>query len=113
MDKILKPDLPMERTKTCLAATHSALSLSKVHLLIMCFQVTQSLNWVVRMTSEMETNIVAVERIKEYSETPTEVSGCVVLVAVAVSVSSSLLGCSHNRVTSTAAQLACRGTRQV
>ena len=36
-------------------------------------QVTQSLNWVVRMTSEMETNIVAVERMKEYSETPTEV----------------------------------------
>lgn len=35
-------------------------------------QVTQSLNWVVRMTSEMETNIVAVERTKEYAETPTE-----------------------------------------
>ena len=28
----------------------------------------------VRMTTEMETNIVAVERVKEYSETPTEVS---------------------------------------
>ena len=27
----------------------------------------------VRMTSELETNIVAVERVKEYSETPTEV----------------------------------------
>ena len=26
------------------------------------------------MTSELETNIVAVERVKEYSETPTEVS---------------------------------------
>jgi ABC-type multidrug transport system fused ATPase/permease subunit len=35
-------------------------------------QVTQSLNWVVRMTSEMETNIVAVERVKEYAETPQE-----------------------------------------
>lgn len=34
--------------------------------------VTQSLNWVVRMTSELETNIVAVERTKEYAETPTE-----------------------------------------
>ena len=34
--------------------------------------VTQSLNWVVRMTSELETNIVAVERTKEYSELPTE-----------------------------------------
>ena len=27
----------------------------------------------VRMTSELETNIVAVERVKEYSETPREV----------------------------------------
>ena len=35
-------------------------------------QVTQSLNWLVRMTSELETNIVAVERTKEYAETPTE-----------------------------------------
>lgn len=30
--------------------------------------VTQSLNWIVRMTVEVETNIVAVERVKEYSE---------------------------------------------
>ncbi|XP_039572082.1 ATP-binding cassette sub-family C member 3 isoform X1 [Passer montanus] len=35
-------------------------------------QGTLSLNWMVRMTSELETNIVAVERIKEYSETETE-----------------------------------------
>ncbi|XP_071620330.1 ATP-binding cassette sub-family C member 3 isoform X2 [Heliangelus exortis] len=35
-------------------------------------QVTMSLNWMVRMASELETNIVAVERIKEYSETETE-----------------------------------------
>ncbi|XP_064405656.1 multidrug resistance-associated protein 1-like [Halichondria panicea] len=35
-------------------------------------QLTQTLNWVVRMTSELETNIVAVERTKEYAETPTE-----------------------------------------
>ncbi|XP_060071681.1 multidrug resistance-associated protein 1-like [Ylistrum balloti] len=34
--------------------------------------VTQTLNWLVRMTCELETNIVAVERVKEYSETPTE-----------------------------------------
>lgn len=33
------------------------------------FQVTQTLNWFMRMTSEVETNIVAVERIKEYCET--------------------------------------------
>eukprot|EP01134_Creolimax_fragrantissima_P008215 CFRG8215T1 len=34
--------------------------------------ITQSLNWIVRMTSELETNIVAVERVKEYSEVTTE-----------------------------------------
>lgn len=34
------------------------------------FKITQTLNWLVRMTSEVETNIVAVERIKEYGETP-------------------------------------------
>lgn len=33
---------------------------------------TQTLNWLVRMTSDVETNIVAVERIKEYGETPQE-----------------------------------------
>ena len=36
-------------------------------------QVTQALNWMVRMTSELEANIVAVERTKEYAETPNEV----------------------------------------
>ncbi|XP_035695059.1 multidrug resistance-associated protein 1-like [Branchiostoma floridae] len=35
-------------------------------------QITQTLNYLVRMTSDLETNIVAVERIKEYAETPTE-----------------------------------------
>ncbi|KAK9886060.1 hypothetical protein WA026_014842 [Henosepilachna vigintioctopunctata] len=35
-------------------------------------QITQTLNWLVRMTSDVETNIVAVERIKEYAETPQE-----------------------------------------
>ncbi|KAM6997810.1 ATP-binding cassette sub-family C member 2 isoform 2-T2 [Tautogolabrus adspersus] len=30
--------------------------------------VTQTLNWLVRMTSELETNIVAVERVNEYAE---------------------------------------------
>ncbi|XP_076174831.1 multidrug-Resistance like Protein 1 isoform X2 [Ptiloglossa arizonensis] len=35
-------------------------------------QITQTLNWLVRMTSDVETNIVAVERIKEYTETPQE-----------------------------------------
>merc|ERR1719225_1367262 len=34
--------------------------------------VTQTLNWLVRMTSEVETNVVAAERLKEYSETKQE-----------------------------------------
>ena len=32
-----------------------------------------SLNWMVRMASELEATIVAIERTKEYSESPTEV----------------------------------------
>lgn len=35
-------------------------------------QITQTLNWLVRMTSDVETNIVAVERIKEYAEVSQE-----------------------------------------
>lgn len=35
-------------------------------------QITQTLNWLVRMTADVETNIVAVERIKEYGETKPE-----------------------------------------
>lgn len=38
----------------------------------MHFLYFQTLNWLVRMTSELETNIVAVERLKEYSETKRE-----------------------------------------
>uniref|UniRef100_A0A5K3FWZ4 ABC transmembrane type-1 domain-containing protein n=1 Tax=Mesocestoides corti TaxID=53468 RepID=A0A5K3FWZ4_MESCO len=34
--------------------------------------VTQGLSWFVRVSTEFETNIVSVERIKEYSELPTE-----------------------------------------
>ena len=34
--------------------------------------VSQEFSWFVRMASDMETNVVAVERIKEYSETPQE-----------------------------------------
>ncbi|KAJ4949341.1 hypothetical protein JOQ06_020856 [Pogonophryne albipinna] len=33
---------------------------------------TQTLNWLVRMTSELETNIVAVERVSEYTELENE-----------------------------------------
>jgi len=35
-------------------------------------EVTDTLNWFVRMTSDLETDLVAVERVKEYSETPSE-----------------------------------------
>uniref|UniRef100_A0A8C8HMP8 ATP-binding cassette, sub-family C (CFTR/MRP), member 2 n=1 Tax=Oncorhynchus tshawytscha TaxID=74940 RepID=A0A8C8HMP8_ONCTS len=35
--------------------------------------VTQTLNWLVRMTSELETNIVAVERVSEYTEIENEI----------------------------------------
>lgn len=35
-------------------------------------QITQSLNWIVRMTVEVETNIVSVERVLEYSNLPSE-----------------------------------------
>ena len=40
--------------------------------LSVAMSVTQSLNWMVRMTSELENNIVAVERLKEYSEVAIE-----------------------------------------
>ncbi|KAM9748173.1 ATP-binding cassette sub-family C member 3 [Dama dama] len=35
-------------------------------------QVTLALNWMIRMMSDLESNIVAVERVKEYSKTETE-----------------------------------------
>ena len=44
--------------------------------LTICYvlQITDTLNWLVRMTSELETHLVSVERVKEYSETATEVN---------------------------------------
>lgn len=42
--------------------------------MLLFLKVTMSLNWMVRMCSDLENNIVAVERVKEYSETKTEVS---------------------------------------
>jgi hypothetical protein len=36
-------------------------------------EVTGCLQWLVRESSDLETNIISVERIKEYSEKPTEV----------------------------------------
>lgn len=53
----------------------------KLDSLSLSLKVTQSLNWVVRMTSEMETNIVAVERVKEYSETPQEVYHYIIITS--------------------------------
>lgn len=47
---------------------------NKFLLLSHLTQVTASLNWLVRMSSELETNIVAVERVKEYGDTEKEVS---------------------------------------
>jgi ATP-binding cassette, subfamily C (CFTR/MRP), member 1 len=35
-------------------------------------QITQALNWLVRMASDIETNIVSVERINEYAELKSE-----------------------------------------
>ncbi|XP_044753452.1 multidrug resistance-associated protein 1-like isoform X2 [Coccinella septempunctata] len=35
-------------------------------------QITQTLNWLVRMICDIETNIIAIERIKDYSELPQE-----------------------------------------
>ncbi|NXM53965.1 MRP1 protein, partial [Illadopsis cleaveri] len=40
-------------------------------------QITAYLNWLVRMSSDLETNIVAVERVKEYAEMEKEVHGVV------------------------------------
>ncbi|XP_065214443.1 multidrug resistance-associated protein 1-like [Planococcus citri] len=55
--------------KDTLSPGLAALSITSV------LSITELLNWVVNMTSEVETNIVSVERIKEYSsETPQEAS---------------------------------------
>ena len=36
-------------------------------------QATSELNWMVRVTSDLECNVVSVERVREYTETPAEV----------------------------------------
>ena len=51
----------------------SKLSASLVGLtLSYALQITQSLNWIVRQTVEVETNIVSVERVLEYARLPSE-----------------------------------------
>src|SRR6201996_3445509 len=52
---------------------HSGLSAGFVGLAMSyALQITQSLNWIVRQTVEVETNIVSVERVLEYAALPSE-----------------------------------------
>ncbi|OAX83617.1 hypothetical protein ACJ72_02017 [Emergomyces africanus] len=54
-------------------ATGVKLSAGMVGLsLSYALQITQSLNWIVRQTVEVETNIVSVERVLEYANLPSE-----------------------------------------
>ncbi|EPS34615.1 hypothetical protein PDE_09579 [Penicillium oxalicum 114-2] len=54
-------------------ATGSPLSPGIVGLAMSyALQITQSLNWIVRQTVEVETNIVSVERVLEYANLPSE-----------------------------------------
>ena len=54
-------------------STHSGLSAGMVGLAMSyALQITQSLNWIVRQTVEVETNIVSVERVLEYAGLPRE-----------------------------------------
>ncbi|KKK26753.1 hypothetical protein ARAM_007040 [Aspergillus rambellii] len=54
-------------------ATGSGLSAGMVGLsMSYALQITQSLNWIVRQTVEVETNIVSVERVLEYASLPSE-----------------------------------------
>lgn len=54
-------------------ASGSGLSAGLVGLAMSyALQITQSLNWIVRQTVEVETNIVSVERVLEYARLPSE-----------------------------------------
>lgn len=54
-------------------ANRSGLSAGFVGLLMSyALQITTSLNWIVRQTVEVETNIVSVERVLEYARLPSE-----------------------------------------
>ncbi|KAF2005508.1 multidrug resistance-associated protein 1 [Amniculicola lignicola CBS 123094] len=54
-------------------ASNSGLSAGMVGLAMSyALQITQSLNWIVRQTVEVETNIVSVERVLEYAALPRE-----------------------------------------
>lgn len=43
-----------------------------LHLFIFNYQISQTLNWLVRMSADFESNITSIERIREYFETPHE-----------------------------------------
>lgn len=47
--------------------------------LLRASQVTNCIEWLVKLTTNAETNIISLERIKEYSETHTEVRSYVFL----------------------------------
>lgn len=70
----LFPTLSMWVTLWGQVITVTAPAVTLRNLLIVGLQVTQTLNWLVRMNSELETNIVAVERVSEYCEIENEVS---------------------------------------
>ncbi|KAF2868308.1 multidrug resistance-associated protein 1 [Massariosphaeria phaeospora] len=54
-------------------SNHSGLSAGMVGLAMSyALQITSSLNWIVRQTVEVETNIVSVERVLEYAALPSE-----------------------------------------
>ncbi|KAK3676345.1 ATP-binding cassette glutathione S-conjugate transporter ycf1 [Recurvomyces mirabilis] len=58
---------------TVSVSTGSGLSAGLVGLsMSYALQITQSLNWIVRQTVEVETNIVSVERVLEYARLPSE-----------------------------------------
>ena len=49
------------------------LIISSINRRSIVFQITHNLVWIVRKGSELESSVVSVERIREYSETATEV----------------------------------------
>jgi len=58
---------------TASVASHSGLSAGMVGLsMSYALQITTSLNWIVRQSVEVETNIVSVERVLEYARLPSE-----------------------------------------
>lgn len=47
-------------------------NISCIGFLVLYSQITETLNYLVRIASEVETNIVSVERIREYTQAPQE-----------------------------------------